>query len=90
MKRSKHVPVPVPTEGERYHSSMARSNFDTLDAEFQDQEGPFTEELRDKIQRGEATIHDSDGNDVRLGMGLFYTKDEWEKKREKILKTPLP
>ena len=27
---------------------------------------------------------------VRLSMGLFYTKEEWDRVREKVLNTPLP
>jgi len=27
---------------------------------------------------------------VRISMGKFYTDEEWERRREKILSTPLP
>lgn len=27
---------------------------------------------------------------VRLSLGLFYTKEEWEKEREELLSKPLP
>lgn len=27
---------------------------------------------------------------VRLSLGLFYTKEEWEKRREELVSRPLP
>jgi len=27
---------------------------------------------------------------IRMGMGLFYTPEEWEEIRTKVLQTPLP
>lgn len=33
---------------------------------------------------------DWDGTAMRFAMGRAYTKDKWERKREKVLNTPLP
>jgi hypothetical protein len=65
---------------------------DVIDKDFKDIE--FTEEDRKAFESGKVQVRSSGdsafgGSDVRINMGKFYTKDEWEKKHEKMSKASL-
>lgn len=66
---------------------------DGIDVDFKDDD-LYTEDDRKSFESGKKVMESSadgfSGSDMRMGMGLFYTKDEWEKKRVKILKDQLP
>jgi len=67
---------------------------ETIDVDFKDDDIAYTEQDRKDYESGKRAMESSadggfSGSDMRIGMGLFYTKDEWEKKRERILKEPL-
>lgn len=46
-----------------------------------------TKKLRDDIKAHPLSYYNCD---VRIRLGLFYTEEEWEKKRDKILSKKLP
>jgi len=66
---------------------------DTIDVDFKNDD--YTEDDRKAFESGKVQIESSaddgfSGSDVRINAGKFYTNDEWEKKRDEILKDKLP
>ena len=57
---------------------------DVTDVDFPDVE--FTEELRNDVIKGKQVI----SGDIRIATGRFYTDEEWESRRKKVLSKPLP
>ena len=67
-------------------------DIDSLKGLFLEQENVLDVEPKEPKLDRELTLRFSPRNrgSVRLSLGLFYTKEEWEQRRKELLSKPLP